>query len=58
MPWTARDAKKHTKAASSGKKQRQWADVADSAKARGASDVVPIKAAVDFAKKTKPKAKK
>jgi len=34
MPWTAADAKGHTKAADTPKKQRQWAHVANSARER------------------------
>lgn len=55
MPWTAKDAKKHTKSASSDKKQRQWADVADSVKAKGASDASAIKQANAVVKRTKGK---
>jgi hypothetical protein len=30
MPWSAADAKRHDKKAASGKKSRQWSDVANS----------------------------
>ena len=30
MPWTAKDAQRHTKKAKSAKAKRQWAHVADS----------------------------
>jgi len=45
MPWTASDAKKHTKKANTAKKQRQWADVADSALSRGKSEGTAIRQA-------------
>jgi hypothetical protein len=34
MPWASGDARRHSKRADTPKKQRQWADVADSALAR------------------------
>ena len=45
MPWTPKDAHRHTYKASSPKKQRQWAHVADSALERGASEASAIKQA-------------
>jgi hypothetical protein len=45
MPWKASDAKKHTKKADSPNKQKQWADVADSALSRGASEGSAIRQA-------------
>ncbi|CAJ0849873.1 hypothetical protein AMST5_00188 [freshwater sediment metagenome] len=45
MPWKASDAKKHTKKADTPKKQKQWADVADSALSRGASEGSAIRQA-------------
>ena len=45
MPWTPEDATKHTKKADSPKEQRQWAAVADSVRAKGASDASAIKQA-------------
>jgi hypothetical protein len=45
MPWTAKDAQKKTHKADTPKKQRQWADVADSALARGQSDSSAIRQA-------------
>ena len=45
MPWTSKDAKKHTHKASSPTKQRQWAHVADSALERGASEGSAIRQA-------------
>lgn len=44
-PWTPKDAVRHTKKASTPKKKRQWADVADSELSRGQSDVTAIRAA-------------
>lgn len=38
MPWSSSDAKRHTKKATSAKKQRQWSHVANSALERGASE--------------------
>ena len=34
MPWTPKDAARHTKKASSAKKQRQWRDVANTVLAK------------------------
>lgn len=45
MPWTPADAKRHTKKATSPKAQRQWAHIADSALARGASEGSAIRQA-------------
>lgn len=45
MPWGAGQATRFTKKASTPKKKRQWADVADSALARGASDASAIRQA-------------
>lgn len=45
MPWTPKDAKRHTKKAASPKAQRQWAHVADSALSRGASEGSAIRQA-------------
>jgi len=38
MPWTPKDAPKHTKKARSAKTKRQWAHVANSALVRGYSE--------------------
>jgi hypothetical protein len=38
MPWSARDAKKHTKKANTAKKKRQWSHVANSVLKRGGSE--------------------
>jgi len=45
MPWLPRDAKRHTKRASSGKKSRRWSHVANSALARGQSEGSAIRQA-------------
>jgi hypothetical protein len=45
MPWSAGDAKRHTRKASSGKSSRQWKDVANSALSRGASEGSAIRQA-------------
>ena len=45
MPWTAKDAHKKSHKADTPKKQRKWADVADSALARGQSDSSAIRQA-------------
>ncbi|MGJ0510154.1 MAG: hypothetical protein ACR652_24155 [Methylocystis sp.] len=56
MPWKPNDAKRHTKKADTPKKQKQWADVADSALSRGASEGSAIRQANSvIAKKTKKK---
>lgn len=52
MPWTAQDAKRHTKKAKSAKSKRQWADVADSALSRGLSEGSAIREANAVIKKT------
>ncbi len=45
MPWKAKDAKRHTKKASSPKKQHQWEHVANSALDRGQSEGAAIRQA-------------
>lgn len=45
MPWTAKDAKRHTKKATSPKKQRQWAHISDDVLARGGSEASAIRQA-------------
>ena len=52
MPWGPSDAKRHTKKASTPKKQRQWSDVADSALSRGASEGSAIRQANSVVKRT------
>jgi uncharacterized protein YdaT len=51
VPWTPRDAKRHTKKAKSGKSQRQWSHVADSMLDRGYSEGRAIRAANSVVKK-------
>jgi len=51
MPWTPKDAKRHTKKAKSAKAQRQWAHVADSALQRGESEGTAIREANGVIKK-------
>lgn len=56
MPWKSSDAKRHTKKADTPKKQRQWADAADSALSRGATEGSAIRQANSvIAKETKKK---
>jgi len=55
MPWTPKDAHRHTHKASSPKKARQWAHVADSALERGASEASAIKQANAVVKRNKHK---
>ena len=38
MPWTAKDAPRHTRKANTPKKRRQWAHIASGALERGASE--------------------
>ena len=45
MPWTSKQAKGHTKKASSGILQRQWSDVANSMLKSGKSEAAAIKGA-------------
>ena len=45
MPWSAKDATRHTKKASSPKKKRQWAHVSNSMLERGASEGAAVRAA-------------
>jgi uncharacterized protein YdaT len=53
MPWSSKDAKAKTKAAVTPKEQRQWADVANSALKRGASEGSAVRQANAVVKKTK-----
>lgn len=57
MPWNSKDAKRHTKKATSAKSQRQWSDVADSALKRGASEGSAIRQANAVVAKSKRKKK-
>ena len=45
MPWTSADAQRHTKKASSGTAQRQWADVANATLAKTGDEGRAVKAA-------------
>lgn len=45
MPWVKGDAKRFTKKADTATKRRQWAHVAEGARARGASEESAIKQA-------------
>ena len=45
MPWGSKDATRHTKKASSPKKQRQWSHVANAALARGQSEGAAVRQA-------------
>lgn len=45
MPWAAADATKHTKKADTPKRQRMWADVANSEMVAGKPESVCIRAA-------------
>lgn len=51
MPWTAKDASRHTKKAKSAKQKRQWAHVADSMLKRGSSEGAAVRAANGVIKK-------
>ena len=51
MPWGARDAKRHTRKAKSGKAKRQWSHVANSMLERGYSEGRAIAAASSVVKK-------
>jgi hypothetical protein len=53
MPWKPSDAHSKTKKANSPKKQRQWRDIANSARERGLSDAEAIKEANGVIRKRK-----
>jgi hypothetical protein len=55
MPWSSKDAKRHTKKAKSGKAKRQWEHVANSALKRGASEGSAIRQANAAVKKRRKK---
>jgi hypothetical protein len=55
MPWTSKSAKGHTKKASSGILQRQWADVSNSMLKAGKSEASAIKGANAVVARTKAK---
>lgn len=52
MPWTPTSAKSHTKKANTAKKQRQWAEVANSVLLRGASEGSAVRQANAAVKKS------
>lgn len=58
MPWTAKDAKRHTKKATTPKKKRQFAHVANAMLASGKGEGAAIRAANAAVKKGKKKTKK
>ena len=58
MPWTSKQAKGHTKKASSGILQRQWSDVANSMLKAGKSEASAIRGANSVVAKAKAKKKK
>lgn len=53
MPWTAKDASRHTKKAKSAKSKRQWSHVADSVLKRTGDEGRAIRAANSVVKKSK-----
>jgi len=55
MPWTKTSAKKHTKAADTPKKEKQWKDVANKALESGASEGSAIRQANAVVKKKRAK---
>lgn len=55
MPWTAKDATKHTKKANSPKAKRMWAHVAESGRKRGLSEGQAIRQANAVVAKRKKK---
>jgi uncharacterized protein YdaT len=58
MPWKPKEAKGHTKKASSGILQRQWSDVANSMLKSGKSEGAAIRGANAVVAKHKAKARK
>ena len=53
MPWTAKEAKKHTKKANTPVKQRQWAHIADMVLAKTGDEAKAIREASGVIKKRK-----
>jgi uncharacterized protein YdaT len=51
MPWSAKDAQRHTKKAKSAKKQRQWEHVANSMLERTGDEGAAVRAANSVVKK-------
>lgn len=58
MPWTADDAQRHTKKADTTKRQRQWADVANSVLVSTGDDARAIREANAAVAKSHSKQKK
>ena len=52
MPWDSSDARDHTKKAKSGKRARQWADVANSVLERTGDEGKAVRVANGVVKKT------
>ena len=57
MPWSAKDAKRHTRKAKSPKSKRQWAHVADSVLERTGDEGRAVRAANSVVKKSGAKRK-
>lgn len=57
MPWTADDAERHTKKATSPIRKRQWADVANSVLESGGSEGAAVREANGVVAKAKRKKK-
>lgn len=55
MPWTAKDATRHTKKARSSKAKRQWRDVADNVLARTGNEGRAVREANAAVKRRKKK---
>lgn len=55
MPWTPKDAKKHTHKAATPQAKKKWAAVADAALARGSSEGSAIRQANAVIKRGKTK---
>lgn len=55
MPWTSKDASRHTKKAKSATAKRQWAHVADSMLKRGKSEGAAVRAANAIVKRRRKK---
>lgn len=53
MPWSSKDAKRHTKAASSPKRKRAWSEIANKALKSGYSEGSAIRIANTAVKKVK-----
>ncbi len=53
MPWKPQDAKRHDKKAGSGKKARQWSDVANSVLRRTGNEGLAVREASGVVKKAR-----